>query len=287
MLPEPTIVSNGDVDLAVRSYGSPDAPLLIALHGWPDSSRGWRHVAPLLADRFHVVTPDLRGFANSSKPVGTDSYRMSHLLSDVAAVAAAFGSGRFHLAGHDFGSAITWSACLFMPEQIERAVTLAAPHPMVMKRAAGDLRQIMKAAYTFLLNLGDEGEALMRSQNFELLRRFAFSGVEAITDADFEAYRAEWSEPGTFSAMAEYYRAHYSPKLLNPDVPLELPPVTVPVRYVHGMRDFAFIPELATGNADFVEGDYDEVHLDTTHWMLYEEPQRVAELIGEWCSIRG
>ena len=283
MLPEPTIVHNGDVGIAVRSYGDEDAPLLIALHGWPDSSRGWRHVAARLSDRFRILTPDLRGFAGSSKPLGTESYRMTELMGDVLAVADSAGADQFYLAGHDFGSAITWSMATLSPQRLKRVVTLAAPHPQVMKRAAGDLRQISKAAYTFLMNVGDKGEALLRAQNFELLRRFAFGGVAAVSEDDFAAYKAEWSEPGTFTAMAEYYRAHYNPDLLNPDIPLELPPVRVPTRYVHGLRDFAFIPELATGNADFVVAEYDEVHIDTTHWMLYEQPDRIAELIADWC----
>ena len=284
MLPEPTIVPNGDIDLAVRGYGNRDAPLLIALHGWPDSSRGWVHVANRLADHFRVLTPDLRGFAGSSKPVGTDSYRMRHLMSDVLAVADFAGADDFYLAGYDFGAAITWSMATFIPERLRKVVTLAAPHPMVMKQAAGNLRQISKSAYTFLLNMGGKGEALLSSQDFDLLRRFAFGGVTAITDEDFAAYKAEWSAKGTFTAMAEYYRVHYNPDLLNPDIPLELPPVSVPTRYVHGLRDFAFIAEMATGSGEFVAAEYDEVQLDATHWMLYEQPDRIAELIADWCS---
>ena len=282
VLPEPVTVSNGSIDLAVRIYGDPEAPVLIGLHGWPDSSRGWRHVAARLADRYRVLTPDLRGFAGSSQPVGTDSYRMNYLWSDVLAVADWAGAEEFYLAGHDFGSAITWSMAMFAPQRIQRAVTMAAPHPKVMKRAAGDLRQISRSAYTFLMNAGEKGEALLSSQDFGLLRRFAFGGVEAIADEDFAAYKAEWSQQGTFTAMAEYYRAHYNPDLLNPDIPLELPPVVVDVRYIHGLRDFAFIPELATGSGDYVSGAYDEVHIDTTHWMLYERPEEIAELIADW-----
>ena len=94
--------------------------------------------------------------------------------------------------------------------------------------------------------------------------------------------RPEWSAPGRFTA--EYYRAHYNPDLLNPDIPLELPRVGVPIRYIHGLLDFAFIPELATGSGDFVDAEYDEVHLDATHWMLYEQPERVAALIAD-CAL--
>lgn len=279
-------VVNGDVTLRVRTYGEASAPLLIALHGWPDSSRGWRHVAPLLAERFRVVTPDLRGFAGSSKPVGTDAYRMSKLIADVHAVADWAGAERFFLAGHDYGGAITWAIGCLAPERIERAVVMASPHPRVFKKAGTDPRQLMRSSYAFLMNIGLRGEALLRANDYEMLTSFAFGGVEQITAADLAEYRAEWSEPGTFTAMSEYYRAHYPPDLLNPEVPLDLPAVTVPTRYVHGTRDFAFVEALATGSGEFVSAPYDEVHLDSTHWMLYEQPVEVAKLIGEWCLDR-
>ena len=282
MDPAISFVSNGTIRLRVRSYGDPEAPVIIGLHGWPDSSRGWRHVAARLADRYRVVTPDLRGFAGSSKPVGTEAYRMGRLLSDVHAVADWAGADRFFLAGHDFGAAITWAAGMFAPDRIHKAVAMAAPHPGVFKRASGDLRQVSRSAYTFLMNIGERGEALLQADEFSLIMQFAFAGVDAITEEDAAEYRSEWSEPGTFTAMAEYYRAHYTPDLLNAEVPLQLPPVRVPTRYVHGMRDFAFIPELATGSGEFVDAGYDEVMLETTHWMLYEAPEQVAELITEW-----
>lgn len=275
-------VPSEGAELYVREYGSSDAPLLIALHGWPDSSRGWSEAAPLLAEHFRVLVPDNRGFGRSDKPVGTAAYRMGRLVGDVAALGAWAGVARFYLTGHDFGSVVTWGSCMFAPTMVERAVTMAGPHPMRMKSAAGDLRQLMKAAYTFLMNAGPEGEALLAAQNFRLLERLAFGTNPAISEDARAAYRQEWSQTGTFTAMAEWYRAHYSPSLLNPDVPLELPKTEVPIRYIHGTDDFAFIPELAETNEPFVAGPYDHVLIDTTHWMLYERPREVADLITGW-----
>jgi pimeloyl-ACP methyl ester carboxylesterase len=275
-------VVNGDVELFVREYGSPDADLVIALHGWPDSSRGWAKVAPLLATRYRVITPDNRGFGDSSRPVGTDRYRMRELILDVMAVADHAGADRFHLIGHDFGSAVTWAVGMLAPQRVRRAVNLAGPHPQVMHRAAGNLRQIGKSAYTFLMNIGEPGERLLTSENFGLLERFAFGTIEAISAEDRAAYRADWARPGAFTAMAEWYRAHYTPDLLNPDVHFELPPVRVPTMYVHGANDFAFIEELAEGNGDYVDAEYEEHVLATNHWMLYERPAEVAELILDW-----
>lgn len=277
-------VASGEIELYLRAYGDADAPVLVALHGWPDSSRGWSKVAPLLSEQFRVLVPDNRGFGRSDKPIGTDAYRMGRLFGDVAAIAQWAGAESIYMAGHDFGSVVTWATCTFTPQLVRRAVTMAGPHPLRMKSVAGDLRQIMKAAYTFLMNMGPggEGEALLAARDFTLLERFAFGDNPAISADDRAAYREEWSQPGAFTAMAEWYRAHYSPNLLNPDVPLDLPKTEVPIRYIHGTKDFAFVEALAESNAPFVSGPYDHVLIDTSHWMLHERPNEIADLIAGW-----
>ncbi len=275
-------VPNAEIDLHVVEWGDPSAELVIALHGWPDSSRGWSHVAPLLAERFRVITPDNRGFGSSSKPIGTDQYRMAELIGDVMAIADWAEVERFHLVGHDFGAAVTWAAASFAPQRIRRAVTMAAPHVQVMHQAAGNLRQITKSTYTFLMNIGEAGERLLMAEDFGLLERFVFSDVAEISIDDREAYKAQWRQPGAFTAMAEWYRAHFTPDLLNPDIDIQLPTATVPIRYLHGAKDFAFVPYREMANAEFVAADYDEFVLDTSHWMLYEAPERVAELVLDW-----
>ena len=114
---------------------------------------------------------------------------------------------------------------------------------------------------------------------------WAFGGSPGVTARQRDAYRDEWAEPGAFHAMAQWYRANYSPDLFNPDVPLQLPPVRVPVRYLHGERDFAFVPEMATGSGEFVDAEFDE-HIvpGTTHWMIHEKPEEVAALIRDWMA---
>ncbi len=275
-------VTNGDVELYVLDHGDPGAELVIALHGWPDSSRGWARVAPRLAGHYRVITPDNRGYGRSSKPIGTERYRMAELIGDVMAIADWAGVERFHLIGHDFGAAVTWAAATFAPRRIRRAVTMAAPHPMVMHRAAGDLDQMARSFYALLMNVGEAGERLLAADDFGVLERLAFGDLVDISAEDREAYKAEWSRTGAFTAMAEWYRAHFTPDLLNPDVVLDLPPATVPIRYLHGAHDFAFIPYGKDSNSEFVDADYDEFILETSHWMLFEAPEEVAELTLDW-----
>lgn len=278
---EHEVVTNG-ITQYLRVYGDPDLPVLVALHGWPDSSRGWHAVAGRLAGRFRVLVPDNRGFGRSDKPVGTEAYRMKELIGDVLALADWAGADSFVLAGHDFGASVTWATCMFAPERIRRAVAMCAPHPMRMHSAAGDVRQMARSAYAFLMNVGERGEALLRARDFGVLEEFAFGRNPAIPPAERAAYRAEWEEPGRFTAMAEWYRAHYTPDLLNPDVVIDLPPVRVPLRYVHGIDDFAFIPELAESNEPFMAADYDHVLVPGSHWLLYEQPDQISELIADW-----
>ncbi len=277
-------VAVSDVELFVREAGPGDAPPLLLLHGWPESSRGWDPLIPELGGSHRLLMPDNRGFGRSGMPAGTGAYGMPTLVGDVVAVLDAVGLEQASIAGHDFGGAVAWAAGVLAPDRVARMVVLAAPHPMSMHRVgAGNLDQLSRAFYAWLMNVGEAGERLLAADGFRFLERFAFASNPSVSEEVRAAYRAEWSEPGRFHAMAEWYRANYRPDLFNPDIPLELPPVQVPVRYVHGGRDWAFVPELASGHGAFVAADYDEVLLEEcSHWMIHEQPARVAELIAEW-----
>jgi pimeloyl-ACP methyl ester carboxylesterase len=91
-----------DVTLNVAISGPADAPPVILLHGFPESHRTWRGVAPLLDDRFRLIMPDQRGFAGSDRPEEVEAYRTSIIVEDVFALADALGVGNFSLGGHDW-----------------------------------------------------------------------------------------------------------------------------------------------------------------------------------------
>ncbi len=279
-------VNINGIQLHVRTAGDPDAPLLLLFHGWPDSSRCWTGVIPLLADRYRVVAPDLRGFGSSEAPQDLEAYRMPVLLGDVGGLIEWSGHTRAFVAGHDFGGALTWQAATWLSDRIERAVVLAAPHPLHMRAVgAGNVEQMSRSFYVWLMHAGEAGLRLLAADDFNLLTTFAFGRSPGFTEEDREAYRREWRSPGRFDAMANWYRAHFRPDLFNPDVPLELPPVGVPVRYVHGELDWAFVADMATGSGAYVDAEYDEqVISGASHWMPQEKPDEVAGLIDDWIS---
>src|SRR6185295_2695279 len=126
------------VTLAVQTGGPADAEAIMFLHGFPESHRTWRGVAPVLARDFRVVAPDQRGFGASDKPAGVEAYRTDRILEDLFALADALGLERFTLVGHDWGGAVAWLAALRHPDRLSRLVIVNAPHPYVFQKSLFD-----------------------------------------------------------------------------------------------------------------------------------------------------
>jgi haloacetate dehalogenase len=95
-------------------------PLLVLLHGFPQTHLMWRHVAPVLAEHHTVVCPDLRGYGGSSKPAaaGPDTYSKRTMAADVVGLADALGFDEFALVGHDRGAHVAFRAGLDHPDRV-------------------------------------------------------------------------------------------------------------------------------------------------------------------------
>lgn len=271
------------VRLIVWVAGEETAPPLLLLHGWPESSRAFAKVIPLLAERYRLIVPDQRGFGESDMPQGTASYSMGILVADMVAIADAVGADRVGVVGHDLGGSVAWALGALVPARVRAMVVMASPHPLHFRRVAtASPEQMQRAFYVWLMHAGPAGERLLGRDDFRHLADWAFRR-SAVTDEDRNAYRAQWLQPGRFTAMAEWYRAIYGPDLLNPDVPLDLAPVAVPVRYLAPEHDPAFAAGMHSGSGDFVDAAFDEMEVPgTTHWMCHDAPERVGELIDEW-----
>jgi NAD(P)-dependent dehydrogenase (short-subunit alcohol dehydrogenase family)/pimeloyl-ACP methyl ester carboxylesterase len=104
-------VESSGVKLAVHERGRRDAPTVLLVHGYPDTSSTWDAVAEELANRFHVVTYDVRGAGQSDRPRRRSAYRLPVLAADLRAVAHAVSPHTpVHLVAHDWGSIQGWEA---------------------------------------------------------------------------------------------------------------------------------------------------------------------------------
>src|SRR5215211_2392744 len=92
-------------------------PLVLLVHGFPESWYSWRRQPPALAAAgYRAVAIDVRGYCRSSKPAATDAYRMLDLVEDNVAVVRALGEESAVVVGHDWGSNIAAASALLHPE---------------------------------------------------------------------------------------------------------------------------------------------------------------------------
>ncbi|MCH8264770.1 MAG: alpha/beta hydrolase, partial [Proteobacteria bacterium] len=108
---EVTYVDSNGIRLRLVEAGL--GPLVILVHGWPESWYSWRHQLQALADAgYHAVAPDMRGYGGSSIPENIEDYNIIELTADVAGIVSALGEDSAVVVGHDWGAPIAWQSAL-------------------------------------------------------------------------------------------------------------------------------------------------------------------------------
>jgi pimeloyl-ACP methyl ester carboxylesterase len=103
-------------------------PLVLLLHGFPESSHAWRHqVSELAAAGFRAVAPDVRGYGQTDAPSEVKDYRLSVLVEDAAGIVEALGEKRAVVVGHDWGAAIAWECARRRPEVFHAVAAMSVP----------------------------------------------------------------------------------------------------------------------------------------------------------------
>ena len=121
------IATNG-IELNIAEQGDPNAPLIVMLHGFPESWFSWRHqFAPLAAAGYHVVAPDMRGYGDSDKPADIGAYNQIEVVNDIKGLVAALGYETAIVLGHDWGGPTAWSCALWHPEIFSAVGVLSVP----------------------------------------------------------------------------------------------------------------------------------------------------------------
>lgn len=106
-----------------------EGPLVLLVHGFPESWYSWRHQLPALAAAgYRTVAIDVRGYGRSSKPRATDAYRMLELVEDNVAVVHALGERSAAIIGHDWGATIASHSALLKPDTFHAVALLSVPY---------------------------------------------------------------------------------------------------------------------------------------------------------------
>jgi pimeloyl-ACP methyl ester carboxylesterase len=133
--------------IRVRAAVQGEGPLIVMVHGFPESWYSWRHqMAPLAAAGFTACAIDVRGYGGSDKPAAVEAYAMKEMCADVAGVIDALSpDAPAVLIGHDWGAPIVWSTAVLHPDKVRGVAGLSVPY---FGQPPVPVTQIIKAMYT-------------------------------------------------------------------------------------------------------------------------------------------
>ncbi|MEU8305449.1 alpha/beta hydrolase [Actinomadura sp. NPDC048955] len=272
-------VGVGEVTLRVRHGGA--GPPVLLLHGHPRTHATWHRVAPLLADRFSVVCPDLRGYGKSSKPP-TDAdhspYSKRAMAGDMVALMRALGHESFAVAGHDRGALVAFRTAMDHPAAVTALVPMDGL-PVVEHLERCDARFAARWWHWWFFGQTDKPAERIISADPDAwyLASDEHMAPEAWTD-----FREAIHDPATVHGMLEEYRAGLGiDRRHDEDDRRAGRRVRCPTLVLWSARDD--LEELYGDPVRIWRAWADDVRgrpIDSGHHMAEEAPESVAGAIG-------
>jgi pimeloyl-ACP methyl ester carboxylesterase len=307
-------------DLRLRAAVRGDGPLVVMVHGFPESWYSWRHQMNPIADAgFTACAIDVRGYGGSDKPHAVADYAMERMIADAIGVIEALSAdGRAILVGHDWGAPIVWNSALVRPDRVRAVCGLSVPY---LGPAVRPFTEIFDEIFTkrgrffyqaYFQKIG-EPEAEAEANPREFLRKFyyALSGDAPdgtwptnktadqrlldglvdpepfpawLTPADLDYYVGEFESSG-FRGPINRYRNHerdfaYLSRFKDSKI-------TQPALFIGGNRDLAFNmlgrgDPIALMRQHVTELRGADVLDGCGHWTQQERPAEVNARLIAW-----
>ncbi|HTG19806.1 MAG TPA: alpha/beta hydrolase [Reyranella sp.] len=271
------IKSRSGLTFTADVLGPIGGPLVLLLHGFPESRHSWRAALPALAAAgYRAVAPDQRGYSPGARPDPADlsNYAFDRLVADAIEIAAAAGydGKRFHLVGHDWGGQVSWGVAGKHPERLASLTILSRPHPSSFRRALlkedGDQKHRSRHHRAFLD--ADTGKLLL-ADNARRLRDGLFG--QGVPAAALEEHLSVLGNPEALEAALAWYRS-------NKGLAADIGTIKVPTLYIWGDADATVGPDAAYGTGEFVGAAYAmEVLPNVGHFVMDQAPGKATDLM--------
>jgi pimeloyl-ACP methyl ester carboxylesterase len=270
-----TIVSKtadvGGVKLHYLTAGK--GPAVILLHGYTQTSRMWRPIMPLLAEKFTVIAPDLPGIGDSEIPKsGLD---MKSAAISIHGLVKSLGIEKARVVGHDIGLMVAYAYAAQFPAETEKLVVMDAFLPGV---AGWEDVYNNPRIWHFRFN-GPTPEVLVRGRErtyFDYFwNDFAADKTHSLPEADRVAYAAAYARPGRMHAGWEYFVSFQ--QAAKDFAELSKTKLTMPVLAIGGEKANGVVlgeqMKIVATNATML------VLKDCGHWVLEEKPKETTEAL--------
>ncbi|MEU0238593.1 alpha/beta hydrolase [Nocardiopsis sp. NPDC006198] len=226
-----------------REAGPREAPALVLLHGFPTSSRMFRHLIPRLADRFRVIAPDHLGFGHSdTPPADTFSYTFDALTDTTEALLAEIGVDRYAVYVQDYGAPIAWRLALRAPEAVTAVVSQSGN-----AYEEGFVPQFWAPLWAYAEDPGPGTEPAVRAAlGPDAVRWQYLHGVDRPELVDPDTWTADHrdiSRPGNDLAQLALFRDYAANRPLYPRLHTYFRESRVPLLAVWGAGDLIFGPD--------------------------------------------
>ena len=270
-------------DVAYHYVEAGTGPVLVLLHGWPQTWYAWRHVIDILAPHFRVIAPDLRGLGDSSRPV--TGYDKATIANDVVRLLDRLGVTTFDLAGHDWGGVVAYALARDAAQRVRKFAVLDVSIP---GDGADGFSQGGKRWHHAFHRLDKLPEALTAEREELYLRWFydEWPVVREALDADTVAeYLRTYTMPNAMHCGFEYYRAlpddiEYNAKRLQ-----AVGKLVVPALGLGGDGPWARGCDVGESLRRVATDVRDRVVSNCGHFMPEEQPEYVARVLREFFRI--
>ncbi|WP_206314659.1 alpha/beta fold hydrolase [Streptomyces coryli] len=293
-------------------------PLVLLLHGFPESWYSWRHQLPALAAAgYRAAAVDVRGYGRSSRPADVAAYRMTELVEDCVAAVHGLGERTAVVVGHDWGAGIAANSALLRPDVVTAVAMLSVPYaprggPRPSEMFAGmaggaeefyvsrfqepgraeaeiepDVRGWLAGFYAAFsadtMPGPDAPDPHFAARDGQLRDRFPAGPLPGwLTEADLDVYAGEFERTGMAGALARYRNMDRDWEDL---ADLDGAPITQPSLFLGGGRDastmwLAAAIEAYPKTLPGLVGSH--ILEDCGHWIQQERPDEVNRQLLDW-----
>jgi len=250
-----------------------DKGTIFLLHGFPETSRMWSDFIKVLENEgYRIIAPDQRGYSNGARPSKVSDYTIDKLSQDIIDIANEFNINKFHLVGHDWGSAVGWYITSNFSDRIITWSALSVPHlDAFVYSMKNDSVQIKKSEYINYFN-----KPILPEIYFKI---FCYKNLKNIwresSESEIISYLEIFKGKRALKSALNWYRANFK------DGENIIGDISTPTLIIYGMNDMAIDVKSVDNSEKYLKGRYKIEKLDSGHWLIQESFEEVSKSIIE------